>query len=279
MKTLFVSDLDGTLLNKNASLTNRTADILNSLTNSGLNFTFATARTASSAVAITSKLNIHLPCILMNGVSIYDISKDRYIRNEYISPDSTRKISKIFERHTLYPFMYRIEKNMLSAVYSGFSNGAMREFYEIRKKKYDKPFVKCRDLREYSGSSVVYFTILDSYERLLPVKNEIERTDGVKYAFYKDVYHVNWFLEIFSCNASKYNAVMFLKDYGGFDSVTGFGDNLNDIPLFEACDRKIAVENARNELKTMADCIIGNNDSDAVAEWIMENFVRKDFDK
>lgn len=276
MKRLYISDLDGTLLNSNARLTDNTAEIINELSGSGLAFTFATARTAASAVQITQKMTLSLPCILMNGVSIYDINAKKYIKNEYIKRSAALAVEEIFLKNNLQPYMYKIENEELYAVYTGFSNNEMFEFYKIRKDRYDKPFIKCNKLNEQTENSTVYFTILDSHDRLLPVKNEIEKISDVKFEFYKDVYHENlWFLEIFSCNASKFNAACFLKEYGGFDHITGFGDNFNDLPLFNACDRKIAVGNARDKIKETADIVIGNNDSDAVALWLKENFLNE----
>ena len=78
---LFISDLDGTLLNGNAEVTEFTRDTLNRLMAKGLNFTAATARTLASAGKILLGLDLKLPVILMNGVIIYDmagkkISKD-----------------------------------------------------------------------------------------------------------------------------------------------------------------------------------------------------------
>ena len=49
-----------------------------------------------------------------------------------------------------------------------------------------------------------------------------------------------------------------------------FGDNGNDIGLFEAADVRIAVENATDGLKQCADRIIGTNDADAVVRTIYE---------
>lgn len=276
MKTLYISDLDGTLLDSNASITQKTSEILNRLTELGLNFSFATARTAASAVRITAALKIKIPCILMNGVSVYDISEQRYIKNEYINHSDADFVSDVFKRHNLYPFMYKIEKGILYAMYKEFPNDTMKGFYELRKHSYGKPFLKCDDFTEYTHSDVVYFTICDTFERLSPIKCEIEKNNALKFTFYKDVYHPEyWFLEIFSHNASKYNAVNFLKEYCSFDKVTGFGDNLNDIPLFEACDMKVAVENAKSELKNIADTIIGDNNSDSVALWIEKNFLNE----
>lgn len=276
MNRLFVTDLDGTLLDSNACVTDQTADILNELIENGVNFTFATARTAATALVITQKLKINQPCILMNGVSIYDVIEKKYIKNEFIEYEKVISVARAFKRHNLSPFMYKIKRDMLYAIYTDFSNSAMKEFYEQRRDRYDKPFIKCENLEDVADSNVVYFTILDSYEKLLPLKNEIDSISGVKYAFYKDVYHGEcWFLEIFSCNASKYNAVKFLRKYSGFDFITGFGDNLNDMPLFEACDRKIAVENAKSELKDIADLVIGDNNSDSVALWIKDNCLQE----
>ncbi len=275
MKTLYISDLDGTLLCSDASMSEKSISVLNRLIDSGLYFSFATARTSASAVKITNQIKINTPCILMNGVSIYDIPTKKYIKNEYIKHEDANFVSHAFGMHNLSPFMYKIEKDVLYAVYRDFSNSTMKDFFNTRQNTYGKPFVKCTDFTEHTHSDVVYFTLCDTFERLSPVRQEIEKNTNLKSAFYKDVYHPEyWFLEIFSCNASKYNAVNFLRDYCSFDSITCFGDNLNDIPMFDACDHRIAVKNARQELKDIADGIIGDNDSDSVALWIEENFLQ-----
>ena len=49
MKTLYVSDLDGTLLNSNTALTDTTIETINALVEEGMEFTFATARSITSA--------------------------------------------------------------------------------------------------------------------------------------------------------------------------------------------------------------------------------------
>jgi hypothetical protein len=54
----------------------------------------------------------------------------------------------------------------------------------------------------------------------------------------------------------------------------GFGDNLNDLPLFEACDIKVAVENAKPEVKAASDFICGSNEDDGVVKWMEEDMRR-----
>jgi hydroxymethylpyrimidine pyrophosphatase-like HAD family hydrolase len=54
------------------------------------------------------------------------------------------------------------------------------------------------------------------------------------------------------------------------EQVVVFGDNINDIGMFEACGKRFAVSNARPELIKKADSIIASNDEDGVAHYIQE---------
>jgi len=267
LKTLYVSDLDGTLLDPSPKITSRTAETLNFLIAKGMEFTFATARSIYSAVPITSALDINVPCILMNGVSIYDIVNERYIKNEFIAPEDSAEILRIFGKYGIHCFMYRIDNGILTCYYSELTTKVMQSFAEVRKHEYKKPFVQCR-LADYADEYTVYFTTTGPYEELLPVKLEAKKIAGVNIAFYLDVYNGAWYLEIFSHKASKANALRFLRENYGFDKVVAFGDNLNDLPMFEQADTKIAVGNARDEVKAAADIVIGTNDKDGVAEYL-----------
>lgn len=272
MKKLFISDLDGTLLNSQGLISGKSISVLNSLIKQGMNFTVATARTAVSAVKIISDVNINVPCIFMNGVSIYDINKKEYLKNEYIDVNDSRRIINILKNHGLSAFMYKIENNVLSCAYTDVSELSMYDFYILRRDKYEKPFIQAADLLDVCNDYVVYFSMTYSYDKLVGLKNEISQIKNLKFEFYKDVYSKDlWYLEIFSSRASKYNGVQYLRDRFGFSHVTAFGDNLNDIPLFKASDVKVAVANARDELKAIADYIAEDNDSDGVANWLMLN--------
>ena len=57
----------------------------------------------------------------------------------------------------------------------------------------------------------------------------------------------------------------------GCDKLVVFGDNINDIPMFEVADECYATENAVPELKAIATGIISTNDDDGVAHWIAKN--------
>ena len=76
---LFVTDLDGTLINSKREVPKKSLEILNKLIDEGVNFTVATARTPATAVEILQDLNLKLPVALMNGVLIIYTKELKYI--------------------------------------------------------------------------------------------------------------------------------------------------------------------------------------------------------
>lgn len=272
MKTLYVSDLDGTLLQPNVELSKRTITILNELIAQGMLFTVATARSIASVGPILKDVTINLPVILMNGVCIYDLSKGKYLNVETFGKESTELLLSIISKYKLKGFAYTMKDGIMSTYYEELSNRALRDFHDERVKLYQKPFQKLDDFKELSEEPLIYFTIMDVKENLEHIYPVVEQSPDLNCVMYKDNYTTDiWYLEIYSKNASKYHAVQYLRNYLNVDSITCFGDNRNDLPLFEACDRKIAVENAVEELKKKADRIIDRNTNDGVAVWLKLN--------
>ena len=70
--------------------------------------------------------------------------------------------------------------------------------------------------------------------------------------------------------ATKYNAILKLKELLDCDKVISFGDSINDIPMFKISDECYAVANAADSLKEIATGVILDNNSDSVAKWLEE---------
>jgi hypothetical protein len=264
--TLYISDLDGTLFNSDAKISPFTAGIINRLTEKGIYFSFATARSVYSAKPMTADININAPCILMNGVTVYDMQNNVCIKNEYIPENISAKICDAFDRNGVHCFMYRINNGILTAYFTEITSEVMRQFSEERKNKFGKPFVQCSKFS--IDKNIVYFTSTGSYDELLPVKNEIDLIDGADCTFYKDTYTGNYYLEVFSHTASKSNGIKFLRENYGFENIICFGDNLNDLSMFRESDICVAVGNAKPEVKAAADFITLTNDEDGVAHYL-----------
>lgn len=70
MKTLYVSDLDGTLLNANSRISQYSLDVIDGLVEQGMLFTYATARSIVSASVVAEGLSAKIPVITYNGQRI-----------------------------------------------------------------------------------------------------------------------------------------------------------------------------------------------------------------
>ncbi len=273
MKTLYISDLDGTLLQPNVELSEATVQILNELIDEGMFFTVATARSIASAKPILKDVNITIPIVLMNGVCIFDLAKDKFIKIETLPKNSIAQLMTLIKEHNLKGFAYTIHDGMMSTYYEDISHPALRNFVQERVSRYRKPFTQIDDFASLSEEPLIYYSLMDEREILEPVYQALQKIEELNCVFYKDNYVPGlWYLEIYSKSASKYHAVQFLKEEYNFDQVVCFGDNRNDLPLFEASNIKLAVGNAVEELKEKADQVIDMNTSDGVAMWLKGNF-------
>ncbi len=271
-KILYISDLDGTLLNSDKAISEYTKKVVNMVIAKGGYFSIATARTAVSTVDILAGLNINIPVVLMNGVAIYDLHNNKYIKTEVILETTANAIIEVLKEHNVNGFMYAISHDKLIAYYESLNSKSLQAFHDERVKYYNKSFEQVGSLLNKTvDNNIVYFTLMDHYEALYEVCNDLTPLPNVDFILYRNIYTENlWYLEIFSNNASKCNAVKYIREHFRFDHIIGFGDNLNDISLFKACDESYAVSNAVDELKEKATGIIADNNSDGVARFITE---------
>ena len=298
-KMLYVSDLDGTLLNSNALLNEDVPERLNRLIDKGLCFTVATARTYATVNSIVKDVHLTYPMILMNGVMIYDPVNKSCINAEIIERDSVEYILKGRKKFGVTGFAYALSPEILeetskleedlnagearqsqksgrkmATYYERIATEHMEKFYVERRDVYHKPFSKVEQLEDILGEDIIYFSICYDEEVLRPFYEYLQKDKKLNLNFYKDVYGDGlWYLEISHKNASKYHGVQKLRAMLQPDAITGMGDNLNDIPLFEACDRCCAVGNAHEEVKERADYVLDTNLNAGVVKFLEEEMM------
>ncbi len=271
MNKLFITDLDGTLLTSEGKVSEKTKEILNALTSKGVSFAVATARTILSVSNILDGVNITAPSVLMNGVCTYDMTERKYLHCHYIDPQATAEYVKaVSGRNDISPYIYTIKDNELCAYYENMDTEPARSFAEERRKRYGKNFVQV-DFRELDPTYAVYFTMCGKKESVEPYYHKLKDTKGLYVTFYRDTYDTSiYYLEMCSDKASKAGGIRYLREHYGYDEIHCFGDNTNDIPMFNASDFKYAVSNAVDELKEIANEIISSNNENAVAVKIKE---------
>lgn len=270
MKKLYISDMDGTLLQSDGTLSPYTKDKLNEFYNKKVPFSVATARSMVSAMPILEGVHFYAPIVLMNGVFVYDTETKKAVKYHEISHSVIQQVLNCFYEKDLHPFMFLYSDDYkLSIKYTQFDNDGMKEFYDMRVNLLDGRFTKTDDLtRIPNGQHPVYINYYALPEILDDVVEKLKTIPQIDFAYYKDSYSEDWLIEIYSHTASKANAAKEVAQIVGADIITAFGDNLNDIKMLKGADIAVAVENAVPQVKEISNIIIGTNNEDSVVKFI-----------
>lgn len=269
MKTLYISDLDGTLLDKNAKLSNRSAEIISHLIENGMLFSVATAR-SRSCIDILRQLDINIPCVQLNGVLIYDFKSKKYIGCTPMDTGTADSILKILKSFDRMSFVYKFDSDCgINVEFERLQNQVEKDFFNARKNQDYKSFRQVENITAKDDDRIIYFTMVDSYERLEPIFRQIKTLPHAKPTLYRDNYSDLYFLEVFSSDATKANGVIKIKNMLHADKVVAFGDNLNDVDMLKIADTGVAVGDCVEEVKQYADIVIGNSYEDGVAEFLL----------
>ena len=142
ISTLYVSDLDGTLLNEHSQVSAESAAMLNeAIERFGAQFTCATARTPATIVPLMQNIHMQLPMIAMAGAAMWNPVRSAYENVRTIGEAQIRQIVGIYERHGARPFVYRHHGGIIEAYHSAQLSAAEREFVEPRSHTPLKRFV------------------------------------------------------------------------------------------------------------------------------------------
>ena len=107
MKTLFLSDLDGTLLTAQETVSAYSLGLLNKLIDErGLQFTYATARSRNSAAKACWGLRQNLPVILYNGAVIMQPADGKVLYNNHFNRGQLLFLKDLFIRFGMQPLAY-----------------------------------------------------------------------------------------------------------------------------------------------------------------------------
>lgn len=272
-KTLYVSDLDGTLLTPEECLTPFTAETIRRLTAEGMQFSFATARSLSTAKKVTGALGeLHLPVIVNNGGAILDAADGHILEAVYFTEEETAFVREVLAQAGLSPIVYsrngdHPDSECVSYVPKNISRGMA---YYLNSRKDDERLCEVEENGLYSGR-IFYFAVMkDSKEECESAFARVAADERFSTYLYKDVYSEGWYFEIGPARATKANAVQRLAELCGCEKIVCFGDGKNDLPMFEIADECYAMGNADESLKVAATAVIGTNREDGVAHKLME---------
>lgn len=268
-RTLYISDLDGTLLNSNQRVSENSCRIINSLVEKGMLFSYATARSVHTAKKAADGLTAKIPLIVYNGAFIIDNQTMERIAANTFTEEESSEIYEALMTNEVYPIVYSLINNVEKFSYNTktLSKG-LSHFIGTRKGDFrDRPLGSEDGILD---GEKFYFTCVDDEAKLFRAYTALK--DKYNCLFQKDLYGDYYMFEVMPTAATKAHAILQLKDILSCDKVISFGDALNDIPMAEISDEFYAVGNAVPKIKEIAAAVIDSNDNDGVANWLLENF-------
>lgn len=274
VKTLYVSDLDGTLLNSQSLVSDASREMLNHAIAGGALFTVATARTPATVYPLLDGVDLNLPAIVMTGAALWDKASKSYSDVRHIPEETARTILDTLRSYGVPSFIYSLPDDTIRVDHTGAMTDIEAEFIAQR---VGNPFKKLEVSADHPDhvpddlSRVVLFYAMQPDGLITPAAERIRELDVVA-NFYHDFYGPEIaILETFAPGTTKAAAIRRLADSLGADRVVAFGDNVNDLPMLAEADVAVAVANAIDEVKERADVVIGDHDTDAVARFILDD--------
>lgn len=272
IRTLYVTDMDGTLLNNGSFVSYRSSAIISDLSHDGALITVATARTPATVVSLMETTFTTVPYVVLTGAALYDHASHAYHDVNIIPPADCELLLEMYAKAGINPFVYHLVDGSLVVYHTPAMTDIERDFYTPRSNLRLKRFT-FEHVPRGENSNVILFFSTGHKREIYPLADAIRDTGLFSVSCYPDIFVPDVvMLEVYGPGVSKANAIEHLMETTGANRLVAFGDNLNDIPMLDIADVAVAVANANQRVKNSADIVIGPNYDDSVARFILHDF-------
>ncbi|NKB72122.1 MAG: HAD hydrolase family protein [Candidatus Latescibacteria bacterium] len=275
--TLYVTDLDGTLLRNDTSLSEYSTETLNSLLEQGLLFTAASARSVYTMRHMLAALNLSLPVVEFNGAFVTDLASGRHHLVHNIQPGLLPDLWQQITASGHIPCISAYDGTADRLYYRDITNDGMAWYIGDRQTHHDERLRYLADLQTGLNDQVVCLTVIGLAPELAALDSQINQryTDQIQTHCYENQYSPGWhWLTIHDIRATKDQGIRSLQRLQGLEDsrLVVFGDQVNDLDMFRLADEAYAVANAIPALKEEASGIIDSNEEDGVARYIQTHW-------
>lgn len=272
---LYVSDMDGTLLQTDGTLSPVTKTVVRRFIEKGGAFTLCTGRPTGLVLAIAEELGIRLPVLTYNGAMAFSLADQRYMHHAVLPDDIAPAIIERVRSHGIDFVLYTLTPSSQTVmVHNKPEHPILSRFvtdhiaYEHLIERYD-PNLTLKD-----DDKLVQIISINTHAVLTKLREDLLAHFNMK------VFLVQchgdpdyWFMEATSVRSTKGKGVGWLRSYLGAREVVCFGDLYNDIPMFEVADTAVAMENAADALKEIAHEVTECNDNHGVARFLEGRYI------
>lgn len=264
-------DMDGTLLNSEKKVTERTKEVLIAAQESGKMIIITTGRIFTSARLYSQYIGLKTPIIACNGAIIKGVDDEEIFKTHPVDDEIIVDAIEICNKIDI-PYHFYTEDKIYST-----KNLGLYEFYHQEENKidgsYNVPFYDIIDISSISNikEEILKFNIWD--RDVGKIQLTLDKIKQIKRAFVTSSSPYN--IEITSIAATKGNALRDLGEFYGIkrEEIISIGDSYNDISMIDYAGLGVAMGNSHADIKERADYITLSNDQDGIVD-VFERFVR-----
>lgn len=252
---LLLFDLDGTLLRSDKSISKHTLSVLEACRDRGVMIGVSTSRSEQNSLTLLNQLK---PDILVSSGGALVKWNGEYLYKAEFSKDETSHMINVARKvcgtdceitiDTLdnHYWNYKVDPKKLD---QSWGDSIYTDFYDFSQASL-KMCVQIFDLGQ-----------VEELKRILSDCDCIRFSDGFWYKFTKK-------------SATKEKAIMEICTACKISTqeIIAFGDDFSDMGMLQLCGEGIAMGNSIQEVKDIADRVIGSNDEEGIAEYLVRKF-------
>lgn len=262
MYKMIAIDLDGTLFTDQLTISPNTITAIRQAISLGTVVTIATGRMYSSAKQIAEQLGIDVPLITYQGAMIRTAGAEEALYERAVSPDISQKLVGIARDQNIHLQVYQND-----ILYGAAETDKLIAYA----KAVQVPYKVEPDLMGLAQKGFTKLLFIDEPDVLALLQKQLQVLFGASAYIEKSKKN---YLEVTHPEANKGSALLFLANKLGIDrsEIIGIGDNHNDAELLKAAGLGIAMGNAVQEVKDMADFVSRSNNDDGVM-YAIDKFI------
>ncbi len=261
---MIVLDIDDTLLNSKCFILPSTKKALEDAQKNGVIVTLCSGRPGIGMKKIADELELKKYggyIVSYNGANIIELQDDTIIYENNLNVEQIHRLYDISKKYGLGIHTYS-KTNILA-----------EQEYKFTKYESDLVDMKIQvidDFKETVKTPVVKAIMVEEPSKLREVEESIKKeTKDMTSTFSKP-----FFFEFTNNAVDKGKAIKYLCEKIDIkqSEVIAFGDSHNDLPMLKYAGKGVAMGNAVNEVKEMADFVTKTNDDDGIS-FALEKFL------
>lgn len=255
---LWITDIDGTILDETNVFSKKVLDLVEKVKKSDTKMVIATGRMYDGAKGVADFLGLDTPIVCYQGAMIRH--NGEIIHQAPLDNKMVREVIEVIREKNIHLNMYNDDKLIVEdddkKIMSDYCNGRFTTY----------SVVDSFDNVELKNVSKLLAIVYDEQKMLDLIEFMQKKYQNVL----KIVRSHKYYMEITDPKASKGEALKFLADYWNLDKkeIIASGDQDNDFEMLEQAGVKIAMQNASEKLKEIADYICPSVKQDGICEAI-----------